>query len=137
MVRVMIVDDQVLWRRFVAHSLARRSGVDIVGEAENGYLCLQNAMTLKPDVIFLDIGLSDVSGLDVARNVLERLPNVRIIFFTQHNSEDIVDAALRTGASGFVTKLDANNLLEALEAVLTGDVFIKCNSRATRMARPV
>lgn len=127
MVRVMLVDDQALWRRFVAKSLERKSGIDIVGEAGSGCSGLQKAIDLQPDVVFLDIGLSDLNGIDVARGILERLPKVRIIFLTQYSSQDILDAALRTGAYGYVTKVHANELLGALEAVLSGKKFIRCN----------
>ena len=127
MVRVMLVDDQALWRRFVAKSLERESGIDIVGEAGSGCSGLQKAIDLQPDVVFLDIGLSDLNGIDVARCSLERLPKVRIIFLTQYSSQDILDAALRTGAYGYVTKVHANELLRALEAVLSGKKFIRCN----------
>ena len=85
MVRVMLVDDQALWRRFVAKSLEGRSGIDIVGEAGSGCSGLQKAIDLQPDVIFLDIGLSDLNGIDVARGILKRLPKGRIIFLTQYS----------------------------------------------------
>lgn len=126
MVRVMLVDDQALWRGFVAKSLERRSGIDIVGEAGNGCSGLQKALDLQPDVIFLDIGLSDLNGIEVARCILQRLPKIRIIFLTQYSSQDILDEALRAGACGYVTKAHANELLGALEAALGGDMFIRC-----------
>lgn len=132
MVRVMLVDDHALWRRFVAKSLERRSGINIVGEAADGCSCLQKAIDLRPDVIFLDIGLADSNGIDVARGILDKLPKVRIIFLSQYSSQDVIDAALRTGACGYVTKVHANQLLGALEAALSGNVFVSCN-----VSRPV
>lgn len=123
----MLVDDHALWRRFVAKSLERRSGINIVGEAADGSSCLQKAIDLRPDVIFLDIGLSDSNGIEVARGILDKLPKVRIIFLTQDSSQDMVDAALRTGACGYVTKVHANQLLGALEAALSGNVFVSSN----------
>jgi DNA-binding NarL/FixJ family response regulator len=80
---------------------------------------------LKPDLIVLDIGLPKLNGIEAARRIRQLSPNSKIIFLSQNNSREIVQAALGTGALGYVCKVKAQEeLLAAIDAVLLGKQFV-------------
>ena len=124
-VRVLVVDDYERFRRFVCSKLEQSPDFQIVGEASDGLEAVQKAEKLQPDLIFLDIGLPELNGIEACHRMCSVVPAAKIIFVTQNNDAETVRAALSNGASGYVLKLDANNeLLPAVEAVLQGDRFI-------------
>ena len=97
----------------------------VVGEVSNGLEAVQRARVLQPDLILLDLGLPGINGIEVARRILEFSPKTKILFATEESSPDVAEAALGTGARGFVVKSDAGSeLLPAVEAVLRGERFI-------------
>lgn len=124
-VRVLIVDDFDPWRHFIVLALAVRPEIQIVGEAKDGSTAIQSAQEHHPDLVILDIGLPDIDGLQVARQINLLSPKTKIIFLTEAYRQEIVVAALSTGACGYVLKSDAaRDLLPALQAVLLGNRFI-------------
>ncbi|HEY6253751.1 MAG TPA: response regulator transcription factor, partial [Candidatus Angelobacter sp.] len=120
-VRVLIVDDFKEWRRFVASKLCQESHVELIGEASDGLEALEKNKELNPELIFLDIGLPSLNGIEVARRILQAAPNTRIVFLSENRSYDIAEEALRTGAAAYVVKSEAATaLLPAMEAALQG-----------------
>src|SRR5204863_2400387 len=125
MVRVLAVDDFESFRRFAASQLGKRPELRIVGEASDGSEAVQKAEELQPDLILLDIGLPKLSGIQAARTIRELFPKIKILFASVHRHSDIVEAALRTGAEGYIVKTDAaRELLPAIEAILQGERFV-------------
>ena len=123
--RVLVVDDHDQWRRYVVLALAAKSEYQIVAEAENGMTAIHKAKEHQPDLVILDIGLPDLSGIEVARRISLLSPKTRIVFLSMQTSQDIITAALNTGAYGYVLKcMAASDLLPAIEAALAGDHFI-------------
>jgi DNA-binding NarL/FixJ family response regulator len=124
-IRVLVVDDYELFRRFVCSTLRKRQGLQVVGEAAGGLEAVRIAEKLQPDMILLDIGLPDLNGLEVANRIRQVASGARILFLTNNMDKDIVRAALSTGARGYVLKADAGReLLPAVETVLGGDDFL-------------
>jgi two-component system NarL family response regulator len=137
LVRILIVDNYEPWRRFVTQTLEVRPDVQIVGEAQNGSIGIQMAIELQPDVVVLDIGLSDLGGIEAARHILKLAPKTRILFLTQNTSRDFVAEAMRIGAHGYVVKAGANqDLLPALDALLLGNRFISPSAANPGNKRP-
>jgi DNA-binding NarL/FixJ family response regulator len=123
-VRVLVVDDYQDWRHFVASTLQRTGEFEIVHQACDGVEAVQQAKQLRPDLILLDIGLPGLNGLDAARQILEGSPNCKILFVSENRSTDIVEAALDTGACGYVLKSDAGaDLLPGIRSALEGKRF--------------
>jgi DNA-binding NarL/FixJ family response regulator len=124
-VRVLVVDDYEAFRRFICSTLEKRSTLQIICEASDGVEAVRRAEELKPDLILLDIGLPELSGLQAAREIRKFAPESKIIFVSQESSPDVVQEALSLGAQGYVAKARAGiDLLPAVEAVLEGRRFV-------------
>jgi CheY-like chemotaxis protein len=103
--------------------------LQVISEASDGVEGVQKAIELQPDLILLDIGLPKLNGIEAAPQIRKAAPNSKILFASENRSADIIDAAMRTGASGYVVKADAaSELLPAIEAVLQGQQFIPSGS---------
>jgi DNA-binding NarL/FixJ family response regulator len=125
LIRILVVDDFKDWLRQVRSLLQSRPECQVIGEASDGSEAVQKAEELKPDLIVLDVGLPNLSGIEAARRIRQRSPNSEIIFLSQNSDLDVVRAALDTGALGYVRKTDAGReLLPAMDAVLRGKQFV-------------
>ena len=132
--KVLVVDDYAPWMHFVSVALALKPEIKIVGEAPDGLTAIQKVMELEPDVVVLDIGLPDISGIQVAKQILEFAPKTRILFLTENTAPEIVRAALLTGAQGYVVKsFAARELMPALEALLLDCYFVSAAAAAPRL----
>jgi len=124
-VRILVVDDYEPWRDFIANTLKKEPGLEVIGKASDGSAAVQQAHQLKPDLILLDIGLPTLNGIEAATRIQESSPSSKILFVSENRCVDIVDKALSTGATGYVIKSDAaGELLPAIKAVLEGKGFI-------------
>ena len=133
-IKVLVVDDYAPWLHFVTIALAVKPDIQIVGEAQDGITAIQKASQLKPDLVILDIGLPDMSGVEVARRILEIAPKIRILFLTDNTSRDIVRDALLTGAQGYVVKaFAAKELVPAVEAVMLNCHFVSAAAATPRL----
>jgi len=124
-IRALVVDDYEPWMNFVSAVLATSPQFQVVGQARDGMTALQKVVELKPDLVVLDIGLPDISGIDVAQRIMELSPDVRILFLTENTAPEVVRAALLTGARGYVVKSFAGReLMPALDALLLDCYFV-------------
>jgi DNA-binding NarL/FixJ family response regulator len=113
--RILIVDDHDGFRRSAARALTAE-GWSVVGEAEDGEGGLRAAADCGPDVVLLDVGLPDVSGIEVARELHQRSPEMAVVLVSTHDREDYGELALASGARGFISKLELSG--KALEALV-------------------
>lgn len=124
-IRVIVVDDFEPFRRFVRASLQARPDIQVICEVSDGLEAVAKAEELQPDLILLDIGLAKLDGIEVARRLRHRLPGTKILFVSANCDTAVIDAALSTGANGYVLKADARSeLLPAIKAVLQSEVFV-------------
>jgi DNA-binding NarL/FixJ family response regulator len=124
-VRVLVVDDYVPFRQFVVSELGKRPELQVIGEACDGLEAVQKAEELQPDLIVLDIGLPTLNGIEASKRIHKLVPGAQILFVTQNNDADVVEAALSNGAIGYVLKPNASKeLLHAVDAVLQGEQFV-------------
>jgi DNA-binding NarL/FixJ family response regulator len=95
---------------------------------------IQKVVELEPDVVVLYIGLPDISGIQVAKQILELAPNVRTLFLTENTTPEVVRAALLTGAQGYVVKsFAARELVPALDALLLDCYFVSAAAAVPRL----
>ena len=132
MYRVLIVDDSEPWRRRICSAIEANGRWLLVAEAADGASAVEQARALRPDLILLDVSLPSLDGIAAAQRILAENPASRILFLSAHQSCEIVDAAIATGARGFVVKADAGGeLLTAMEAVVDGRSFTSRSVRST------
>src|SRR5271165_6718124 len=123
--RVLISDDHSFIRRGLRTILEANEQYEVCGEAGNGSQTLELAMRLAPDILILDISMPPPNGLEVAAQLRHSLPTTRILLITMHDSEEMLRAAAATGASGYLLKSDADELLMvALQRVEQGQCFV-------------
>ena len=135
--RVLIVDDFEPWRRFLRSTFQKLPQLRIIGEESDGLSAVQSAEELKPDLIVLDIGLPKVNGIEAARRIRGLSPNSKILFASAYRSWDMVQAALATGADGYIVKTDAGQeLLPAIDAILRGKKFVSASLAGSNAAHP-
>jgi DNA-binding NarL/FixJ family response regulator len=103
-VRVLIADDQTLFRSGLARLLDSHPDVVVVGEAAGGTEALALCATTEPDVVLMDLRMPGVDGLAATSQISERHPNVRVLILTGFEADTYVIEALRAGASGYVLK---------------------------------
>ncbi len=130
-VRVLVVDDFAPFRRFVASLLRGQQALQIVGEAVDGLDAVRKAEELQPDLILLDVGLPWLNGIEAARRIHQLCPCSKILFLSQESSPAVMQAALATGAKGYVVKSDAGSeLLPVITAILRGEEFVGATRHA-------
>ncbi|HUK87994.1 MAG TPA: response regulator transcription factor, partial [Terriglobales bacterium] len=123
-VRVLVVDDHEPFRRFVCSTLESSAELQIIGQAADGLEAVQKTEKLRPDLILLDLGLPGLNGMEAARRIRKLSPESKLLFVSQEASVDVVREALRLGALGYVVKVDADELLAAVDAVRQGRQFV-------------
>ena len=124
-IRIVMVDDHRIVREGLRAMLHGMDEIEIVGEAEDLSGALAAIEESKPDVVLLDLRLQRSSGLDACRTIVEKHPDVRVVFLTVYEDEQYVFEALRAGGRGYMLKkASAEDLVRILEAVRQGDVVI-------------
>ncbi len=124
-IRVVIVDDHPLFRLGLEAAVQEMDGVDAVGSASCASDVADLMSATSPDVVLLDIGLPDASGLDVNRWLAQHHPTVRVVMLTMSEDLDSVIGALRDGASGYLIKgADAEQIEHAIRSVASGEAVI-------------
>ena len=122
---VLVAEDYPPFRRFLVSTIQRWPQLQIVCEVEDGAEAVHKAGALQPELVLLDIGLPRLNGIEAARQIRKLSPDSKILFVSQESSADIVEAAIDTGAQGYVLKADAGRELSAaIEAVLQGQTYV-------------
>ena len=113
-VRVLVVDDQEIYRETARFVLEMTEGFELIGMAESGEDALVQADELHPDLVLMDINMPGIDGLEATRRVVDRVPGTGVIVFSTHSADDYEALALEAGAIGFITKAElAPDTLEA------------------------
>ena len=124
MVRILVAEDHEVMRRGLRDLLLEHQGWEICAEARNGRDALDLAVQLHPDVAVVDISMPLMSGLEATRHIRTQAPDTEVLIFTQYESGQYVQEALRAGAQGYILKSDAAlHLTEAVEALARHEPF--------------
>jgi DNA-binding NarL/FixJ family response regulator len=123
-VRILVADDHEVMRLGVRNLLEAQSGWSICAEARNGEEAIEMTQESRPDVIILDIAMPVMNGLEAAAQITKVAPQVPIILFSLHLSDELINHFPTNGIRGAVAKGDsARDLIKAIEAVLGGGTF--------------
>ena len=124
-IRLLLVDDHAVVRSGLKMLLENERDVEIIGEASSAAEAIDVATRLKPNVILMDIGLPDLSGIDATREIKKRISDVSIVALTIHEDEEYFFKMLEAGASGYVPKRAApDELITAIHAAANGQVYL-------------
>ena len=118
MIQVLLADDHALMRRGIRDLLEADSGIEIVGEAGDGREAIRLTEKLRPDVLIIDLTMPELNGLDAIRQIRKELPEVELLVFSMHSSEELIREVFAAGARGYVLKSDAAlYLVEAVKSL--------------------
>ena len=124
-IRLLLVDDHAVVRSGLRMLLEGEADVEIAGEAGTAREALDLLGRLHPDVVLMDIGLPDLSGIDAAREIKSLYPEIAVVALTIHEDEEYFFKMLEAGASGYVPKRAApEELLTAIRAAASGEVYL-------------
>lgn len=122
--RILLGDDHAMLRQGLRKILEDCRDWRVIAEAGNGHDAVRDALALKPDVAVLDVGMPMLNGIEATRQIVRRLPSVRVVMLSMHNDEAYVTQAVQAGARAYVLKDSAGaELVEAIAAVAAGKTF--------------
>jgi DNA-binding NarL/FixJ family response regulator len=135
-VRVLLADDQALFREALATLLSVRPEIEVVGEAGDGDAAVRQAAALRPDVVLMDLHMPVLDGIAATRRLRVEQPGTRVLALTTFDDDEDVFAALRAGAVGYLLKdVTADRLVEALLAAARGESVLQPSVAARVVAR--
>lgn len=123
--RILLVDDQVLYREAVRSLIDRWSEFEVVAEASDGAEAVELACALKPDLILLDVRMPKMDGVEATRRIIGHVPDAKIVMLTVESDKDHVFEALQNGARGYLLKdTPARKLHDRLRSVVQGEMAL-------------
>lgn len=121
-VRILLVDDQVLFRKGVRALLGDEPGMTVVGEASDGFGALECVRELSPDLVLMDVHMPACDGVEATRLIKNEVPRTRIVMLTVSDEDDDLFAAIKSGAEGYLLKdLKPDDLFEMIRGVMRGE----------------
>ena len=127
-IKILLVEDQKLMRIGIKSLFNDYPEMEVIGEAENGKEAVEKAKLIKPDIILMDIGLPDISGIEATKQILEHNDNIKVIILTSHINEAELNASLAAGANAYVIKdISTEFLMSVIKMVKAGAMWIDPN----------
>ena len=124
-IRTLLADSQTLFREGIAAILRLEPDIEVVGEAATGAEAIDRAAELRPDVVFVAIGMPGISSFEVTRQIRKTRPETKVIFLTGYDDEQFLVQAMESGASGYVLKTGGCvQLLGAIRDVYRGGSYL-------------
>ncbi|MDB6128264.1 MAG: LuxR family transcriptional regulator [Verrucomicrobia bacterium] len=127
-IRVVIIEDEAVFRHMLSMALSRMRGLVVAGEFADGRVGLEYCLKEKPALLVVDLFLPGMHGLDIVREVRAKVPSTRILVLTGHPDSDLPARLMAQGVHGFVDKSEPiNYVMQAIEAVMSGGMFFATN----------
>jgi two-component system response regulator DevR len=121
-IRIVIADDHEVVRMGIKALLHQHSELRVVGEAGTGEEAIQQTLAHKPDVVVMDIRMPGLSGVDACRKIMQQLPETRVVMLTSFAEDELLFAAIRAGAAGYVLKrIGSDDLVRTIQSVARGE----------------
>ena len=125
-IRVLLVDDQCLFREGLETMLSVHKDIEVAGEASNGQEAIEVAAQVQPDVVLMDVRMPVLDGVRATRRLKKALPQCKVIVLTTFDDDEYVFDALRAGAVGYLLKdVRSAQLLEAIRAAARGESILE------------
>jgi len=120
-IRVLLADDHPAIRGALRDLLQSEPDIEVILDVGDGRTAVEQTLALRPDVVFLDIRMQTLGGLEAAREIKQRCPAIRVICFSMHHEKTVREAAFAAGADGYLVKSNAvRELIQAVRTVMAG-----------------
>jgi two-component system invasion response regulator UvrY len=124
-IRVLLTDDHEVVRAGYARLLESTPDIDVIADASSGEEACAEYFNRRPDVLVMDLNMPGIGGLEASRRILARDPKARILVFSVHENETMLERALDAGIKGYISKRSASQvMIEAVRQVAAGDVYV-------------
>ncbi len=124
-IRILIADDHQIIHSGIGDILKSHNNLEIVGNAYNGEEAVEKALSLKPDVIFMDISMPKMGGIEATGKINSELPNIKIIALTQHDENEYVIQILKAGGKGYMHKNSKKeDFMDAINRVMNNERYL-------------
>ncbi|MCB0211205.1 MAG: response regulator transcription factor [Anaerolineae bacterium] len=118
LLRILLVDDHIIFRKGVASLIGYQANLSLVGEANNGLEGIQLARQLKPDIVLMDIRMPDMDGFEATQIIKKEMPDIKVIILTVLDGDDQLFTSIQVGADGYLPKcFEPKHLFDTLEQV--------------------
>jgi DNA-binding NarL/FixJ family response regulator len=138
-VRILLADDHALVRAGIRSLIEGIDGLEIVAEASNGREAVELAAQHRPDVVVMDISMSEMNGIEAGAQIRAAVPGTKVLILSMHVSEEFVQRAVGSGVSGYLVKDSVPmELRMAIEAVVRGEIYLspRISRHVVGMRRP-
>ncbi|MCG8636531.1 MAG: response regulator transcription factor [Desulfobacterales bacterium] len=123
-VKVIIADDHAIIREGLKNLLETK-GIKVLDIAQNGREAVEKAISLKPDIMMMDISMPDLNGVEATARIRQEVPHTRVIALSMHSSKSIIDKMFASGASGYILKDSAfDEIYDAIQGVIRGNFYL-------------
>lgn len=124
-IKILLVEDQKLMRIGIKSLFCDYPELEIIGEAMTGKEAVEKAKLIKPDIVLMDLGLPDITGIEATKQILEHNNNIRVIVLTSHITEDELNSSLQAGASAYIIKdISTDFLMSVIKMVKAGAMWL-------------
>lgn len=135
MIRVIVVDDHEIVRKGIIAYLQTDTGIDIVGQASNGYEAVDIILDKKPDVVLMDLIMENGNGIDATKRVMESYPTCKVIILTSYYDDEQVFPAIEVGAFSYLLKTSSGDeIIAAIKKAVKGENVIEQKVAGKMMA---
>ncbi len=124
-IKIFITDDHTILRDGLKKLLESQKDIKVIGEAGSGKETINKFKKIKADILILDIGLPDINGIELAKKLLEKYPDLKIIILSMYELKEYLQEVIKIGIKGYVVKKAADDeLIEAVKTVSKDNIFI-------------
>jgi len=124
-IKILLVEDQKLMRIGIRSLFTDYPEMEVIGEAVNGKEAVEKSKLIKPDIVLMDVGLPDISGIEATKQILENNNSIKVIMLTSHIDDSELNDSLRAGANAYVIKdISTDFLMSVIKMVNSGAMWI-------------
>ena len=124
-IKILLVEDQKLMRIGIKSLFNDYPEMEIIGEASSGKEAVEKSKLIKPDIVLMDLGLPDITGIEATKKILEHNNNIKVIILTSHITENEVNEALQAGARAYVVKdIPTEFLMNVIKMIKAGAMWL-------------
>jgi len=124
-IKILLVDDHTIVRQGLARMLNDQPDMQVVGEAINGRVAVDQAIKLDPDIVIMDIAMPQMNGIEAAKRIKKKLPRTKILILSMYSQEHYIHELLETGVSGYLLKdASGRDIVKAIHAAMRDETFL-------------